>query len=201
MCIRRVLYTYMSPKLPSSVFLYNPTHITGVQLCSCENALLDSPLALASHSSAHLLARDPLLARPNYCPSNADQTTGINTSQPNGIGTTLDPVENESDAANPSDRTELSTKFTVASSIRSTSDPTALATRFRCVFHPNPGSHIPCSLDVYRHVSDRLVFLYITSSLDLAKSVAVQPAKPAPFAVHNIWVILANIFNIIIARK
>ncbi|TPP67089.1 hypothetical protein FGIG_03675 [Fasciola gigantica] len=51
-------------------------------LCSCGSALLDSPLALASHCSAHLLARNPLLARQNCCSSNPYLTSGTSTSQP-----------------------------------------------------------------------------------------------------------------------
>ncbi|VDP86490.1 unnamed protein product, partial [Echinostoma caproni] len=110
-------------------------------LCSCGSALLDSPMALASHCSVHLLSRNPLLTH-RGASLRPDPASRTNQS---GTIPTLNVTENDSDSPMPLDRSD--------SNIRSASTAyNRLLQPMRSVIRPSPTAHIPCSMDVYRHL-------------------------------------------------
>ncbi|KAF8566460.1 hypothetical protein P879_08240, partial [Paragonimus westermani] len=98
--------------------------------CFCGAALLDSPLAIISHSSAHLLSSDPLkhFASCGICPPEQIYAGLI----PNSFPST---VSSRAFASSESSQLSASVHSNMFRSLR-----------------PNSGAHIPCPLDVYRHL-------------------------------------------------
>ncbi|KAF6775628.1 hypothetical protein AHF37_05814, partial [Paragonimus kellicotti] len=98
--------------------------------CFCGAALLDSPLAIISHSSAHLLSSDPLkhFASCGICPPEQIYAGLL----PNSFSSTV-------------------SSRAIASSESGQPSAGIPSNMFRSL-KPNSGAHIPCPLDVYRHL-------------------------------------------------